>query len=130
MLFTCPNAECGKQYEIDPSQIPEGKSGFKCQSCGTLVPVQPAQPAPASEDSGGGEQLVYQPKVTRKRAFSPALLGFLVVGIFLVGGGMAYFYMQYTSISSGSVVITGNLEGANMSAEQRQKLMESARKRD
>lgn len=130
MLFTCPNAACGKQYEIDPSRIPAGKTGFKCQSCGTLVPVHPEQ-APTEDDEAGAEaQFVYQPKVTRKRMLSPALLGFLVVGIFLVGGGMAYFYMQYTSLSKSTIVVHENLNSGAMSSERRKQLMDSARKRE
>ena len=127
MLFTCPNTACGKQYEIEPSQIPAGKAGFKCKNCGTLVPVRPA--APAADSSEADPQFVYQPKVTRRRTFSPALLGFLVVGVFLVGGSAAYFYVQYNSIANSGIVLNQNLTAQSMSDTQRSKLLDTVRNR-
>lgn len=51
MRLVCPN--CGAQYEVDDSVIPEGGRDVQCSACGHAWYQMPISPEVAEESSGG-----------------------------------------------------------------------------
>ncbi len=111
MRVVCPNIECKAEYDIEPQQIPIGKTGFKCAQCAGFVPVDRVT------DRTDAHTLA------PSQGTPKSLVIILVVALLMIVGGAGFFYYQLQLINQGSLVMQ-NHHNVSLSAERLSQLKE------
>lgn len=115
MQFICPNPECQKTYQLSAEQIPQGKRGFQCAACGTLIEIEQHTQAAAQLAS-----------VKPGGLFSKPVTWVLTLLVLIMFFSFGYFYFEYRTLISEELVSAQVRHG--LSQERQQELKKQLEK--